>query len=134
MRRDLQTPSGTVPGYVGSLHFMHPVTTAARDRGSARSARLTLLPDRLSIVPFGILRGTFRKRVIFNSQRIRVNPVMSAFASRQGILIGGHVGFDGATQEVYFFPRTGSVAEILEKMQELGYNVDLTRREPRIFG
>jgi hypothetical protein len=122
------------PCYTGSLAVSVPIGTWAKERGSARSARLTLLPDRISIVPFGILRGMFREKVIFKSERVRVNPVTSTFLDRKGILIDGHTGGDGVSQEVYFFPRKRSAAEVLAEMTELGYEVDLTPRNPRIFG
>jgi hypothetical protein len=122
------------PSYVGSLHVMHPVMTMAKERGSARSVRITLLPDRISIIPFGILRGTFRQKVIFKCEPITINPFTSTFTGREGIMIDGHVGCDGVSQEIYIFPRKASVEEILGAMTDLGFRVDLRPRKPRVFG
>ncbi len=120
--------------FTGSLDVMIPVGTWAKERGSARSARLTVVPDRVSVVPFGIWRGIFREKVVVKSDAITVFPVTSPLAGRSGILIDGNIGGDGVAQEIYFYPRTASEAGVLMGLTNLGYQVDLTQRKPRIFG
>lgn len=128
-----------IPAYVGCLGTGVRPVGYPRKGGSARSARLTILPDRLIFQPFGLMRGIFHDVTLMKHRVANIHPTPEVFVPL-ACRIGSYIVFEqpvpgsAVGESIVFFPRKVRSSDILNALEASGYAVDRRPRKTKIFG